>query len=152
MPPHPTGGIPRQWVPGIIRWPLRLLFLPLMLLDLFAQRVARLIIRPPFKQTGHCLKRGNCCYYILIPENKGLLGKLFYFWNTQILGFYRRSDEVHESEGKRVLVMGCRYLTAQGSCRHYRLRPAVCRRWPVIEHFGSPRVLKGCGFKPIIRK
>jgi len=29
------------------------------------------------------------------------------------------------------------------------LRPVVCRKWPVIEIFGQPRMLKGCGFKAI---
>ena len=65
-PPEPAGGIPRQWLPSWIRWPLRILFLPFVLLDLATQRIAKWIIRPPFKQEGKCLKRGNllitsCC-------------------------------------------------------------------------------------------
>lgn len=150
-PPEPQGGIPRQWLPSWIRWPLRVLFLPFILLDLTTQKLARQLIRPPFKQEGHCLKRGNCCHYILIPEPKGCLGKLFYFWSTQVLGFFPRSRTIHESEGKKVLVMGCRYLRKDGSCRHYRLRPTVCRKWPVIEYFGYPRILKGCGFRAVRR-
>jgi Fe-S-cluster containining protein len=122
-----------------------------MLIDLSAQRLARLIIRPPFKKGGKCLKRGNCCHYILVPEAKGFLGKLFYFWNTQILGFYRRTSETYESEGKRVYAMGCRYLKKDGACGRYFLRPAVCRKWPMIEYFGFPRILKGCGFKAVNR-
>ena len=43
--------------------------------------------------------------------------------------------------------MGCRYLREDGSCSEYRLRPQVCRQWPVIEHFGYPKILKGCGFR-----
>ena len=150
-PPEPTGGIPRQWVPGFVRWPVRILFYPFMLLDLFAQKIARLLIRTPFKQAGTCLKRGNCCHYILIPEANGILGFFYYLWNTQLLGFYRRDPHVYESEGKRVYVMGCRYLNKNGSCGHYRLRPAVCRKWPMIEYFGYPRILKGCGFKAVNR-
>ena len=150
-PQLPSGGIPRQWVPGFIRWPLRLLFLPFTLLDLGAQAVARWLIRPPFRQEGKCLKRGNCCHYILVPERKGFGGKAYYFWNTQILGFYPRSSEAYESEGKKVLVMGCRYLQQNGTCRHYHLRPTVCRKWPLIEHFGYPRILKGCGFRAVTR-
>lgn len=148
-PAEPLEGIPRQWIPGWIRWPLRVSFLPFILIDLTAQRIAGLLIPPPFKKVGKCLKRGNCCHYILIPEAKGALGKLFYFWNTQILGFYRRTPLVHESEGKRVYVMGCRYLQKNGACGHYRLRPTVCRKWPMIEYFGHPRILKGCGFRAI---
>lgn len=151
LPPDPPGGIPRQRLPNWIRWPLRLIFLPFILLDLTAQRVARLLIRPPFKQEGSCLKRGNCCHYILLPKPKGGLGWLFYFWSTQVLGFYPRSRQPYESEGKEVLVMGCRYLQPNGSCRHYHLRPTVCRKWPMIEYFGLPRLLKGCGFTASLR-
>jgi hypothetical protein len=32
--PLPKGGIPKQKVPGWIRWPIRALFLPFVLLDL----------------------------------------------------------------------------------------------------------------------
>ncbi|SRR5581483_5196517 len=146
LPPEPAGGIPKQWLPGFIRWPLRVILLPFILIDLTAQRVARMLIRPPFKKQGKCLKRGNCCHYILVPENKGLLGKLFYVWNTQVLGFYKRRSGAFESEGKRVLVMGCRYLKNDGTCGQYFLRPTVCRKWPIIEYFGHPRIIKGCGF------
>ena len=151
-PPEPEGGIPRQWLPGWIRWPIRVLALPWVLLDLYAQKLATLIIRPPHRKEGHCLKRGNCCRYILIPEVTGVLGKLYLFVNTQINGFYPRYSEPHEYEGKRIMVMGCRYLKKDGSCAHHRLRPEVCRKWPMIEYFGHPRILKGCGFKAIPRK
>jgi Fe-S-cluster containining protein len=92
------------------------------------------------------LKRGNCCHYILIPEAKGFFGKLYYLWNTQVLGFYRRYSHEHEAEGKPIYVMGCRYLRKDGSCGQYHLRPLICRKWPIIEHFGHPRIIKGCGF------
>lgn len=151
-PPEPPGGIPEQWVPSWIRWPIRILFFPFMLLDLSMQKIAKILIPPPYKTEGKCLKRGNCCHYILLPECKGAFGWLFYFWNTQILGFYRRTPHIYESEGKRVYVMGCRYLQQNGSCGSYRLRPAVCRKWPMIEYFGYPRLIKGCGFRPIARK
>ncbi len=151
-PPEPQGGIPPQWLPGWVRWPVRVILLPFILLDLAAQKIARLLITPPFKKEGKCLKRGNCCHYILVPEAKGFLGRLFYFWNTQFLGFYQRMPEVHQSDRKRVYVMGCRYLRKNGECGHYYLRPAVCRKWPVIEYFGYPRIIKGCGFKAVPRK
>lgn len=152
VPPDPPGGIPRQWLPSWIRWPIRLILLPFVYIDLAAQAVARILICPPFKKEGKCLKRGNCCHYILVPEGRGLLGRLFYFWNTQVLGFYRRKPEVYESDGKRVYVMGCRYLKKDGACGRYLLRPAVCRKWPVIEYFGYPRIIKGCGFKAVPRE
>lgn len=149
QPLPPLGGIPKQWVPGWFRWPICIMVLPWILFDLYLQKLATLIIRPPFRKEGDCLKRGNCCHYILIPEPKGLLGRLNFFFNTQIYGFYPRYKEPYEYDGMKVTVMGCRYLQKDGSCGNYRLRPVVCRKWPVIEIFGQPRMLKGCGFKAI---
>lgn len=152
QPPEPPGGIPKQWLPGFIRWPIRAILTPLVLMDTFAQSVARKIIRPPFKQVGNCYQRGNCCFYVLLPEPKGILGRFFYWWYTQVHGFYARRKTPIEVEGKPMMVMGCRYLQKDGRCGHYRLRPAVCREWPVIEHFGLPKRLKGCGFRAELRK
>ena len=150
-PSPPKEGIPRQWIPGWIRWPLRAFLLPFILVDLAMQRLALWLIRPPYKQVGKCKKRGNCCYYIMIRKPKGIFGWFFKVWNTQFNGFYLRSEEDYEYENHRVMVMGCRYLQKDGSCKHYALRPMVCRKWPVIEQFGSPRILKGCGFKAVPR-
>ncbi len=147
QPPLPEGGIPRQWLPALIRWPIRVIMLPFVLLDLGAQWIARKIIRPPYRQTGHCYQRGNCCHYVLLPEPKGPITRLFYFWHTQVNGFFRRRSEPIESGGKKMVVMGCRYLQKDGRCGHYRLRPTLCRQWPLIEYFGPPRILKGCGFR-----
>ena len=149
QPPLPKTGIPRQWLPGWIRWPLRVFFLPFVLIDVAMQRFARILVPPPYKTGGKCKQRGNCCYYIMIRKPKGLFGWIFQFWNTQVNGFYSRGEDDYEFEGDRVIVMGCRYLQKDGSCKHYKLRPMVCRKWPVIEHFGTPRILKGCGFKAL---
>lgn len=145
------NGIPKQRMPGWIRWPVRCVVLPFILLDLSMQKLARTFIKPPFVRQGKCLQRGNCCRYILLPQHKGILGKLFVLWSTEILGFYKRSEETYISEGKKVWVMGCRYLKKDGRCAHYSLRPMVCRKWPLIEYFGYPRILKGCGFRAIER-
>ena len=147
--PPRSNPIPVQWVPSWIRWPIRCLALPFIFLDLCAQKLAKWLIPPPFKKEGHCLRRGNCCHYILIPPKKGLFGSLYYLWNTQILGFYPREKKTRLYEGKPVIVMGCRYLKEDGSCRHYRWRPTVCRQWPRIEYFGPPQILKGCGFRAV---
>lgn len=151
-PPPPDGGIPKQKLPSWVRWPVRVFFLPFVLLDVAMQRFAKWLIRPPFKQVGGCKKRGNCCHYIMIRKPKGILGFVFRIWNTEFNGFYLRSQEAFEYENHKVMVMGCRYLQKDGSCKHYTLRPMVCRKWPVIEHFGVPRILKGCGFKAVNRK
>ncbi len=152
LPKDPGCGIAKQWLPGFIRWPLRVLFLPFVLLDGLAQYVAKKIIKPPFIQSGSCKRRGNCCHYILLPEAKGLLGRIGMFWSTQVYGFFLRDKQLYAQGKDKVYVMGCRYLDKTGKCRHYFLRPSVCRRWPVIEVFGRPRILKGCGFTALPRK
>jgi len=152
VPPLPDKGIPKQWVPGWLRWPVRVFFLPFVLIDVAMQKLARFLMRPPYKQVGKCKRRGNCCHYIMIRKPRGLLGWLFKFWNIQFQGFYLRSEEEFEYEKHSVMIMGCRYLQKDGSCKHHTLRPMVCRKWPAIEQFGHPRILKGCGFKAVPRK
>ena len=145
-PPTPMNGIPRQWLPTWIRRLLQISYLPILILDLLMQKVARKIIKPPFKQTGSCKRRGNCCYFILLPECTGLASKIYFLWQTQVNGFFVRETSPPNEEGSRMHILGCRHLRKDGSCGSYKTRPAVCRRWPVIEHFGRPRILKGCGY------
>ena len=146
-PPDPLGGIPPQKLPHWLRCLIKYLILPFVLFDLTMQKLARLIIRPPFKKEGSCLKRGNCCHYILVRFSNTFFGKLFYWWSREINGFYLRYKEPQLYEGKSMYVMGCRYLKKNGKCSVYYVRPLVCRQWPLIEHFGYPRILKGCGFR-----
>jgi len=150
-PPHPKGGIPKQRIPPWIRWPIRLLVVPFVILDLTMQRFVRMFFKTPYKQTGACTQRGNCCYYILFPVPNNWLNKLFYLWNTEINGFYPRDTKPLQVDEDQFLVMGCRYLRQNGSCSRYSLRPSICRTWPQIEYFGRPKILKGCGFKAVPR-
>ncbi|MCB1081594.1 MAG: YkgJ family cysteine cluster protein [Chlamydiia bacterium] len=146
-PAPPQMGIPKQRVPYLIRQLLKWGALPFVVIDDAMQKIAKKIIRPPFKRVGKCKRRGNCCHYVLVAHSNKLIGKLFYFWYTQVLGFYKRLPNPQTYEGKKMHVMGCRHLRKDGSCGDYRLRPLICRQWPVIEHFGYPKVLKGCGFQ-----
>jgi hypothetical protein len=145
-PQFPGGKLPKQWLPSFIRWPLRVLFYPFIVLDNLSQNIAKKIIKPPFKKVGKCKKRGNCCHYILMKKSWGFLNVFDLFWNTQVNGFFLRDKKTFLYQGKQFYVLGCRYLKDNGSCSHYRLRPMICRSWPKIEIFGSPQLLKGCGF------
>src|SRR3989339_2269170 len=107
-PPLPLNGIPKQRLPSWIRWTFRCLLMPFLYLEILAEKIARKIIPPPFQPTGSCKRRGNCCHYILLPEVKGLLGKILTFWHTEVFGFYPRTAEPYEYEGKKITVMGCR--------------------------------------------
>lgn len=151
-PPDPEGGIPKQWLPGFIRWPIKCLFLPFVCLDVFAQKIAKKFFVPPYKEEGFCKKRGNCCHYVLLQKQRSFLDRLQLFWNSQVNGFYLRSPKTKQIDGMEVYVMGCRYLQKDGSCGQYRLRPKICREWPIIETFGPPQRLKGCGYRALERK
>jgi Fe-S-cluster containining protein len=146
-PEEPKGGIPSPWLPEFFRKLVQLACYPVVLLDLTAQSIAKLFIRPPFRRVGSCKRRGNCCYYIVLKRTRGPLGFLERFWATQINGFYYRNKKPVSYMGKSVHLMGCRYLKKDGSCGNYTLRPMICRTWPVIAYFGWPRILKGCGYQ-----
>lgn len=145
-PPPPIGGIPRRWFPVPIGTLLKCICLPFVLIDHAMQKVARWFIRPPFKREGACKRRGNCCHYVLVRYSKNIIGRAFYFWYTQVHGFFLRYKDPQHYDGKQMYVMGCRYLAKDGSCKQYHLRPLICRQWPIIEHFGYPQILKGCGY------
>ena len=145
----PPCAILKQWLPSWIRFSIRIGLIPFIWLDVFAQWVARKIIRPPYKKIGNCKKRGNCCHYILIKKSKGFSSKLDLFWHTQVNGFFKRDNILYEVDGMKVHLMGCRYLKKNGRCSIYAFRPMVCRTWPRIEYFGYPQILKGCGYKAI---
>lgn len=147
-PEDPEGGIPKPWLPEFLRKGIQCICYPIVQLDLAAQSIARLIVRPPFKKVGKCKRRGNCCYYIIFKKTKGPMGWIQRFWATQINGFYYRTKEPVTYLDKPIYVMGCRYFNKKdGSCGNYALRPTICRTWPIVSHFGWPRILKGCGYE-----
>ena len=86
-PPFIDHSLPNQILPRSLRLALRSIYLPVLLLDLFMQKLAKKIIRPPFKTEGKCKKRGNCCYYILLPEAKGMISKIYFFGKRKLMVF-----------------------------------------------------------------
>lgn len=151
QPPH--HPIPKQRLPAIFRWSVRIIAWPFIQLDHLAERLATKLVPPPFKRGGACKKRGNCCHYILLPKPTSFLSRLYYLWNIEVNGFYRLNEpEYHdEEEDCTWLVMGCRYFK-NNLCSVYRFRPQMCRKWPIVEIFGPPRILKGCGYQALIKK
>lgn len=147
---------PKQWLPGFIRWPLRIIAYPFMMADVLSHKLVLFIFKPRYKIEGECKKRGDCCQFIHMswPTKKkkqlSMLTKLYLFWQTQVLGFYFRDFDFIE-EGELTRVMSCRHLSDKGVCNHYRLRPGICRNWPKKHPVNRPHVLKGCGFTPVLR-
>lgn len=146
---------PKQKLPGWIRWPLRILAYPPMIIDVYAQKIVFLFFKSRYKIVGGCKKRGNCCRFIHMgwPDEKKkltLFTKIYVFWQTEVLGFYFRDFSFME-DNQLTKVMSCRYLSEKGVCKHYRLRPGICRNWPKKHLIHKPHLLKGCGFQVKLR-
>jgi hypothetical protein len=151
---EPAQEIPvyQQKVPDVLRIFIRFLVTPWNVLDVWMQKLARRLIPPPHKWVGGCKKRGACCHYILIEKKETFYGRFYLWWHKEMNGFYPRSEKTLGEEGKKYEIMGCRYLKKNGECGRYFLRPLVCRKWPFLHPFGRPEILKGCGFKAILKK
>lgn len=149
-----VNQIPKQKLPGYLRWPIRVLAYPFMMIDILAQKLVSFIYKPKYRLIGQCKKRGACCQYIHMGwPKKGRLtffSKVYIYWQTEILGFYFKDFDFIEDK-ELTKVMGCRYLSKEGKCTKYFLRPAICRTWPKIKYFREPSILKGCGFKAVLR-
>ena len=139
--------LPKRWFPGIIRKLLQIAFLPFVLIDKMAVKIAAWLIKTPYKKEGACRRRGNCCYYIRMRKYRGPINFIQMFWATQINGFFLRQKKPVKYGKKQYFIMGCRHLQKDGSCKEYLLRPSICRKWPEIERFGEPNILKGCGYR-----
>jgi hypothetical protein len=147
--------IPRQLLPSWVRWPIRIFAYPFMMVDIFSQKCVAAIFKPKYRLEGACKKRGACCHYIHMgwPKNGRLtfVTKIYIFWQTEILGFYFKDfDFVEDNEVTKV--MGCRYLSKEGKCTQYSMRPGLCRTWPKLHYLREPTLLKGCGYKAVLRK
>jgi hypothetical protein len=142
---------PPQHLPAIIRWGIRGIIWPFMVLDLSIQRCLRFFVRSPHKLRGRCNGCGVCCRYILLEwagcvEKYSWLGRIYLWWMTEINGFYLLDFDFCDQEGSKYLLMGCRYLSKK-RCRHYLMRPAICHHYPWVGYFRRPGVLPKCGYK-----
>ena len=142
---------PPQRLPGVIRWMVRCVILPFVVLDFLIQRFFRFLVRSPYRLKGKCKCCGVCCRYILLEwsnylDKFPLLGKLYIWWLTEIDGFYLLNFDFENEEGKFRL-MSCRYLSDKGVCKHYYTRSAICRQYPWIGYFRKPWFLPKCGYK-----
>jgi hypothetical protein len=121
-------------------------------IELLAMRVVRLFVRPKFVITGECVKCGACCEQILgdpprlVKDTPWLLG-LFVGWHRVVHNFHL----VARGESGEV-VFRCGYLKGDGRCGIYRLRPFICRNYPVLPFYEAPRPLPGCslGVAPVV--
>ena len=155
VPPesHPRSNpIPKQILPGWVRWPIRCLVFPFMFFDIGIQRVIEKLFPRPFTLKGGCKMRGHCCYYILLLWPRYLkwlpfIGWAYTWWLTEVNGFFFRGFTIEDDQGDQFRVMSCRYLQPNGKCGHHILRPTICRQHPRRGFYKKPRILKGCGYQ-----
>lgn len=142
---------PPQRLPKIFRWSFRLIVFPFMLLDVTIQRTLAFIFKSPGNVCGRCNRCGTCCRYVLMEWPAYLdwlpfLARLYMFWMTEVNGFYLRGVDIECNDGYRYRLLGCRYLFDGNRCKHYYLRPAVCRQYPWKGYYKLPWFLPQCGY------
>lgn len=155
-PAPPPGGLPPQKTPRWLAHSLKWCVFPFMFLDISIQKLIFHIHPPPYLLKGQCKQRGNCCYHIFMEwpplmDRWPILGRFWLWWYTDVHGFFMRSFEFENEDGRVAKVMSCRYLQDDGRCGNYRVRPAICRQWPRQEYSSGPHVLKGCGYSIELR-
>lgn len=103
------------------------------------------IEKQKYKIEGSCLQCGKCCreiraYGMKTPKDLKIMQFIFPWYKR----FYiLRKDE----DGNYVL--SCKYLTNEGKCSIYKLRPLVCRNYPKKYINFNAEMITGCGYKVI---
>jgi hypothetical protein len=117
-----------------------------VLFELAVYRMVRLFVRPKYVLTGSCHKCGDCCEQILgnpprFVKDSKLLIALFVGWHRVVHNFHvnARGDDGE-------VIFRCGHLKGDGRCGIYRLRPFICRNYPVLPFYGPPQPLPSCGF------
>ncbi len=118
--------------------------------ELQCLRFVRWVYPPRYVLLGGCHKCGQCCRQILgdPPDwvKKSWVLRLF-------VSYHRVAHNFHAvargPEGE--VLFACGYLGDNGHCGIYRLRPFLCRNYPLIPFFEPPRPLAGCGFSVAAR-
>lgn len=123
----------------------------IMRLDLAVLALWRRLRPPRYKLVGSCQRRGACCTQIIADPPQRLLRRpgllrLFvgmhkFLHNFNLVG--------RGPEGQ--LVFSCGFVGTDGRCGIYRLRPRLCRTYPLLPYFAPPKLLPGCGYRVVLR-
>jgi Fe-S-cluster containining protein len=148
--------IPKQKTPFIVRYLIKILVYPFMIFDLFIRRCMSFFISTNYSLKGDCIQCGKCCEEILIEWPKYLdyipfLKSLYSWWLRDINGFYFFYNEFEEIDEQQFRTVKCRYLS-NNKCRHYFLRPMICRQYPKMDHFKYPHLFEKCGYRVVLHK
>lgn len=109
-------------------------------------------LRPPrYELVGGCQRRGACCTQIVADPPRRLLTRPY------LLSLFVRFHKlVHNFQlvgrgPQGQLVFRCGFLGTDGRCGIYRLRPRLCRTYPLLPYFAAPKLLPGCGYRVVLR-
>lgn len=124
-------------------------------LELFWVRIFQRLVKPRFVITGACQSNGQCCHHLLFVEGflerwPGLR-RLYQFWLNGIYRFVATENVVEMPGGRRARIYRCDFLDANRRCRSHRLRPLLCRRYPLPGYFVAANLHRGCGYRVIDR-
>lgn len=99
-------------------------------------------VRQKYKITGKCNKCGNCCRQI---RAKGMKSEKDLKLMQIILPWYKRFFIKGEDKNGE-LILSCKYLNSNGSCKRYFFRPFVCRNYPKKSVGFNGEMPDGCGY------
>ena len=124
-------------------------------LNLHSDRARRHLLRErPYRLGGACQRCAACCEAPAIRVHALVwlaptLRRVFLWWQERVNGFVL----VEARRAERSFVFRCTHFDSKTrACDSYASRPGMCRDYPrALLYQPSPRLLPGCGYKPIAR-
>jgi hypothetical protein len=120
-------------------------------MDLAVLALMRRARPPKYVLAGSCQRRGACCTQIVADPPQALKDRPKLL--ALFAGMHRVLHNFHVvgrgPEGQ--LIFRCHYIQTDGRCGIYRLRPRLCRTYPLLPYFTAPRLLPGCGYRVVLR-
>jgi uncharacterized protein len=131
-----------------------LIFRFIVILDYYIEKTTKtFILKSKYKVSGKCQKCGVCCKLIgakisdFITHRKWLI--------FLIVKYYEKINDFsfHSFlEQENMLLFTCNNFNEKGSkCLSYKIRPAICRGYPLVRYFQKPVLLQECHFKAELR-
>ena len=103
-------------------------------------------IRPDYVRVGGCNATGQCCRHIVLDLGNGLeAGHRVTRWLSRWQRFRYNLSLIEITD--KAISYRCNYLSEDNRCRIYRLRPKLCRDFPLQSWRGRPNLHKGCGYR-----
>jgi hypothetical protein len=120
-------------------------------LDLAALALWRRIRPPRYELAGSCQRRGACCTQIVAAPPQAIVRRPALM--RAFAGFHRLLHNFHVvgTGPQGELIFRCGYVGTDGRCGIYRLRPRLCRTYPLLPYFRAPKILPGCGYRVRLR-